>query len=126
MADRIRIGALADFADGELHTVEAGGTTLIVGMVDGTPYAASNRCPHLGLSLSKGPGGTRFGDGQVTCPWHNSRFDLCTGENLDWATGFAGRDLPRWSSRLIALGRKPAPLTTHGVVVDGDDVYVEL
>ena len=56
MAERFRIGAVADFSDGKLHTVDAGGTTVVVGMVDGTPYAARNRCPHLGLSLSKGPG----------------------------------------------------------------------
>lgn len=126
MAERFRIGAVADFSDGKLHTVDAGGTTVVVGLVDGTPYAARNRCPHLGLSLSKGPGGTRFADGQVTCPWHNSRFDLCTGENLDWAPGFAGLDMPRWSRRAIALGRKPAPLTTYTVVVEGQDVYVEV
>jgi nitrite reductase/ring-hydroxylating ferredoxin subunit len=126
MPERIRIGARADFDDGQLHTVDAGGRTVIVGMVDGTPYAASNRCPHLGLSLSKGPGGKRFVEGQVVCPWHNSRFDLCTGENLDWAPGFAGRDLPRWSARLVALGRKPAPLTTYPVVAEGEDLFVEL
>jgi len=126
MAERVRVGAVSDFADGQLHSVSAGGRTVIVGMVDGTPYAARNRCPHLGLSLTKGPGGTRFEDGQVVCPWHNSRFDLCTGENLDWAPGFAGRDLPRWSARLIALGRKPAPLTTYEVVVDGDEVFLEV
>ena len=62
----------------------------------------------------------------MTCPWHNSRFDLCTGENLDWAPGFAGLDMPRWSRRAIALGRKPAPLTTYEVVVEGQDVYVEV
>jgi nitrite reductase/ring-hydroxylating ferredoxin subunit len=126
MPERIRIGARADFDDGQLHTVVAGGRTVIVGVVEGAPYAASNRCPHLGLSLSKGPGGKRFTEGQVVCPWHNSRFDLCTSENLDWAPGFAGRDMPRWSARLIALGRKPAPLTTYPVVVEGEDVFIEL
>lgn len=80
----------------------------------------------MGLSLSKGPGGVRYSDGEVVCPWHNSRFDLVTGENRDWAPGFAGREMPRWSRRLIALGRKPAPLTTYPVVVEGEDVYVEL
>jgi nitrite reductase/ring-hydroxylating ferredoxin subunit len=126
MADRVRVGSVADFADGRLHTVDAGGTTVVVGMVDGTPYAANNHCPHLGLSLSKGPGGARFADGQVVCPWHNSRFDLCTGENLDWAPGFAGRDMPRWSARLFAMGRKPAPLTTYPTTIEGDDVFVEV
>jgi nitrite reductase/ring-hydroxylating ferredoxin subunit len=126
MADRVRIGSVADFADGRLHAVHAAGTHLVVGMVDGTPYAARNRCPHLGLSLTKGPGGQRFADGELTCPWHNSRFDLCTGENLDWAPGFAGRDLPRWSAKVIALGRKPAPLTTYAVTVEGEDVFMEV
>jgi nitrite reductase/ring-hydroxylating ferredoxin subunit len=126
MTDRVRVGTVSDFADGQLHSVDAAGTVVVVGIVDGRPYAARNRCPHLGFSLTKGPGGSRFADGQVTCPWHNSRFDLCTGENLDWATGFAGRAMPRWSARLIGLGRKPAPLTTYQVSVEGDDVFVEV
>jgi hypothetical protein len=80
----------------------------------------------LGFSLTRGPGGLRYADGQVVCPWHNSRFDLASGDNLDWAPGFAGRDMPRWSRKLIALGRKPSPLTTYDVKIEGDDVYVEL
>jgi nitrite reductase/ring-hydroxylating ferredoxin subunit len=125
MAGRVRVGSLSDFADGQLHNVDAGGTSVVIGVVDGIPYAARNRCPHLGQPLTRGPAGTSFTDAQDTCPWHNSRFDFCTGENLDWATGFAGRAMPGWSARVIALGRKPAPLTTYTVVVEGDDVYVE-
>lgn len=123
---RTRIGSLAELGDGQLHTVKAEGTSLVVGLADGQVCAARNHCPHLGWSLTRGPGGTTYDDGVVTCPWHNSRFDLATGENRDWAPGFAGRDMPVWSRRLIALGRKPAPLTTYPVTVEGDDVYVEL
>ena len=126
MAERVKVGTVADFSDGELHSVDAGGTKVIVGQVDGSLYAARNHCPHLGLSLTTGPGGKHFADGEVTCPWHNSRFDLCTGENRDWAPGFAGRDMPRWSRKVIALGRKPAPLRTYAVTVEGEDVFVEL
>ena len=123
---RVRIGSVAELSDGELHTVDAGGTTVIVGLAGDSLCAARNRCPHLGLSLTRGPGGVRYDDGVVTCPWHNSRFDLGSGENLDWAPGFAGREMPSWSKRLIALGRKPAPLATYAVSIDGDDVYVEV
>lgn len=122
---RIRVGSVTELSDGRLHTVRAGGTSLVIGLAGGSLCAAQNRCPHLGFSLTKGPGGLRYDDGEVVCPWHNSRFDLATGENRDWAPGFAGRDLPVWSRRLIALGRKPAPLTTYDVVVEGEDVYVE-
>ncbi|WP_372736887.1 Rieske (2Fe-2S) protein, partial [Nocardioides sp.] len=86
--------------------------------------AANNKCPHLGLSLSKGPGGAKFEDGQVTCPWHNSVFELSTGENLDWVSGIAGKETPKWSRRLIALGRQPKSLTTYPVTVEGADVFV--
>ncbi len=126
MSRRVKVGTVSDFADGELHTVDADGTAVVVAR-DGEAFcAARNRCPHLGFSLTKGPGGLQFADGVVQCPWHNSRFALCSGENLDWATGFAGRDIPRWSRRLVALGRQPAPLTTYPVVLDGEDVLVEL
>jgi nitrite reductase/ring-hydroxylating ferredoxin subunit len=126
MPGRVRVGSVADFADGQLHAVDAAGTPVVVGYAGVSLCAARNRCPHMGLPLARGPGGLRYVDGQVVCPWHNSRFDLASGENLDWTPGFAGRDMPRWSRRMIALGRKPSSLTTYDVVVDGDDVYVEL
>ncbi len=123
---KVRVGSVADFQDGQLHAVDAGGTSIVVGAAGGSLCAARNRCPHLGLSLTRGPGGLRYEGGRVTCPWHNSEFDLASGDNLDWAPGFAGRDMPVWSRRLIALGRKPASLTTYPVSVEGDDVFVEI
>jgi nitrite reductase/ring-hydroxylating ferredoxin subunit len=126
MTQRVRVGSRSDFADGELRSVDAEGTPLVVARDGDTFCAARNRCPHMGFPLTRGPGGLRFEDGVVQCPWHNSRFGLCSGENLDWATGFAGRTAPRWSRRLVALGKKPLPLTTYPVVVDGEDVFVEI
>ncbi len=126
MAGRVRVGSRAELSDGTLHTVDADGTSVIIGLAGGGLCAARNRCPHLGLSLTKGPGGLSYDDGEVVCPWHSSSFDLATGANRDWAHGFAGRTMPGWSRKLIALGRKPAPLTTYPVTVEGDDVYVEL
>ena len=123
---RVRVGTLSELADGQLHSLDVGGHKIIVGQVGEALYAARNHCPHLGFSLTTGPGGMRFSKGEVQCTWHNSRFDLCTGENRDWTPGFAGRNMPRWSRRLIALGRKPAPLTTYRVDVEGEDVFVHL
>ena len=48
----------------------------------------------MGFPLTRGPGGLRFDDGIVQCPWHNSRFHVCSGENLDWATGSPARQYP--------------------------------
>ena len=126
MSERHRVGTVEEFSDGELHVVDAGGTSVVIGLAPSGLCAARNRCPHMGFSLTRGPGGKRFEGGLITCPWHNSRFDLATGENQDWAPGFAGKDMPRWSRRLIALGRQPAPLTTYEVSVEDGEVYLTL
>ena len=102
------------------------GTTLLVARDEEGLCAVHNRCPHLGLSLTSGPGGKRYEDGVIQCPWHNSRFVVRTGENLDWVAGVGGRSVPRWSRRVIAAGRKPAPLHTYPVVIEGEDVLVEI
>ena len=126
MTRRVRIGSTGDFADGDLTKVDADGTAVVVARDAEGLCAASNKCPHMGLSLTSGPGGAHYDDGVVGCPWHGSRFVLRTGANVDWATGFAGHMAPRWSQRLISMGKKAAPLRTYPVVVEGDDVYVEL
>ena len=54
MPGRVRIGSVADFADGKLHAVDAAGTSVVVGLAGDSLCAARNRCPHLGLSLTKG------------------------------------------------------------------------
>lgn len=126
MRTDVRIGPLLDFPDGGLVGVEAEGLRLIVARQGDAVCVARNRCPHLGFSLTKGPGGLRYEDGIVQCPWHNSLFDVCTGENLDWATGFAGRPAPRWSRSVIGLGRRPRGLTTLSASVRDGDVYVSV
>jgi nitrite reductase/ring-hydroxylating ferredoxin subunit len=126
MPRKIRIGRVDDFAPGEMTEVSVEGTSLVVVRDEQGVCAARNRCPHLGLSLTKGPGGRSYDDGVVQCPWHNSKFVVRTGENLDWVGGVAGRSVPRWSRRVIAAGRKPAPLTTYPVLVEGDQVFIEM
>jgi nitrite reductase/ring-hydroxylating ferredoxin subunit len=124
MATELRVGSLSDFVDGGLTGVEADGHRLIVARKGDEVCVARNRCPHLGFSLTRGPGGLRYEDGAVQCPWHNSRFDVCSGENLDWVTGFAGRRAPSWSRPVIALGRKPRGLDTLTATVRDGGVFV--
>ncbi len=44
--------------------------------IDGAVHAVADRCPHAGAPLSEGELSGR----QITCPWHGSQFDVCTGE----------------------------------------------
>jgi nitrite reductase/ring-hydroxylating ferredoxin subunit len=47
-------------------------------------FACNNRCPHEGYPLREG---TLSGGCVLTCNWHNWKFDLKSGENLDRGEG---------------------------------------
>jgi nitrite reductase/ring-hydroxylating ferredoxin subunit len=59
--------------------VDFEGEQVLIVKADGSLFAVSNRCPHLGCALSKG----RQDGPIITCPCHDWRFDLRTGEFVD-------------------------------------------
>jgi nitrite reductase/ring-hydroxylating ferredoxin subunit len=121
------LGPLTDFPVDEPTRVMIGDEAHLVIRRSQSPdevCVVRDRCPHAGLSLSRGPRGG-YADGVITCPWHNSRFDVCSGENLDWTPGVAGVPVPGWSRRLIALGKSPAPLTVRPASVVQGHVVVD-
>jgi nitrite reductase/ring-hydroxylating ferredoxin subunit len=123
---KVRVGTVSQFAPGTATKVDVDGTSVLIVATDAGLCATSSRCPHLNLPLAKGPGGVRVEGSHLTCTWHMSTFDACTGENLDWAAGVAGRQAPRWSRQVLAMGRTPKPIPTYLVTVEGDDVFVEV
>ena len=112
------IGARDDVREGELTRAIHEGTTYLLTKVGNDYYVIENRCPHLGWSMARG----EVREGVLRCPWHGSRYDVCTGENLDWVNAFAGVRMPTWSHRLIALGKDPGPVRSHKLIVDGDSL----
>ena len=124
MSERIEIGLAADIATGQLKKVEVAHTNMVVARVGNGFCAVANKCPHLGLPLAGGKLDAERGT--ITCPFHNSRFDLCTGANLDWATGIVGIHMPKWSQKLIALGKLPAPVEAYEIIEEDGKLYVEL
>lgn len=120
MTERIAIGKLEDFQPGKVKAVDVGGEAVAVGRVGDQLYAVANRCPHLGLPVARGA----LKGEVITCPWHNSQFNLRTGENIDWVSGVAGLKMPTWTRRIIALGKQPQSLTTYEVSIEGGQVYV--
>lgn len=119
---RILLGSTDAFQESKPMIVSAGGVSLVVVRLGQQVYAVQNRCPHLGLPLGNGPlDGTT-----ITCPWHGSQFDVCSGRNLDWVRGIAGVRMPNWSRKLLALGREPQPLTTYSVIEQQGELFVEL
>lgn len=79
MGQRIALGTVGDFPDGEAAVVEVNGKDVAVFHVGGQFYAIDDLCPHMGASLSSG----HVEDGVVTCPWHYWRFRLSDGAWAD-------------------------------------------
>lgn len=108
------LAGIEGMADGELRQSSVDGHELVVAKVNGTYLVADNRCPHLGGRLSKG----ELEGTVITCHLHHSKFDLATGEVLQW-TNFAG------PVRTIAeLARHPRSLRVYEVRVEGEQVFV--
>jgi nitrite reductase/ring-hydroxylating ferredoxin subunit len=102
--------------------VRAEGVKLVLVKTGGAVHAVENRCPHLGLPIGRG----RIEAGEIVCPFHGSRFNIATGENTDWVSAVAGVKIPAWSSALLAFGKKPQPVKTYAVSVEGGAVFVEI
>lgn len=121
MGKRFFLTNLSNFS-GDRATFTVEGHPLLVVRQGGQFYALVNKCPHLSLPLTKG---TVEGE-TITCPFHNSRFDLKSGANLDWVTGFLGRPIPGWSRKLFEMGKKPTPLHVFPIVIEDEKLYVEI
>lgn len=117
---KIRVAASAEINEGKLFASQAEGQKLLLSRVKGKIYAVVDRCPHMGLSLARG----KVEAGVVTCPWHNSRFDLCTGKNMDWASAVLGVPMPKWTHKVLAMGKAPAPLRTATAEEVNGEVFV--
>lgn len=118
----IEIARSDDVKPDQVLSVKAGDTPLLLTRVGGKACAVASKCPHMGLSMAKG----KVVDGAITCPWHGSRFDVCTGANLDWCNAVVGVPIPGWTSRLLAMGKKPAPLPVFETTEENGKVFVRL
>lgn len=97
-----RVASLAEFAEGELRAVQAGGVRICLAKTNGCVFALDDTCTHEGASLSEG----EIYKGSVQCPMHSSLFDLQSGE----VTG------------LPAM----VPVRTYTVTVEDEEVFVEV
>lgn len=82
--------------------VTVGETEVLLVNGNGTIYAVENECPHQGSPLA---GGLVKDATTLTCPRHGYRFDLRTGECLDF---------PEYRLRIFP------------VRVEGDQILVEV
>ena len=116
MSNLMEVDNSRDFAEGTMKEVVIEGREILLARVGDSYYAASNRCPHMGAKLSDGSiEGT-----VVTCPRHGSQFDLSDGHVIRWAR------MPALISAVSKMIKRPRPLTTYAVKVEGESILLEI
>lgn len=98
------VAKLSELPEGGAKAVFSGGEQIAIFNIEGTLYAIGNRCSHANGPLAEG----RVEGTCVTCPWHNSTFDLTTGRPVG---GPAARPVPVYRVRVdgdaILLATEP-------------------
>lgn len=79
MSKEIIIAKVNDLEDGDMKEVEVDGLKILVTRLDGAFHAIGGECSHYGGPLAEGV----LSGVHVTCPWHQARFHVKTGELTD-------------------------------------------
>jgi len=73
----VNLGSIEKVPQGQgFCFIVAGQEIAVFRQRDGKIFATQNRCPHKQAPLAEGVSG----GGQVICPFHSHKFDLCTGQ----------------------------------------------
>jgi 3-phenylpropionate/trans-cinnamate dioxygenase ferredoxin subunit len=101
---------------GQMKAVRLEGTGVLVYHLEDGFYASQSSCTHMFAPLARG----RIVDGcKVQCPLHRARFDIRTGEVVDWANFPPG-------VQLLNAVRGEKALRTYPVSVVKGEVRVRL
>lgn len=119
---KTKVATTADVSPGKVLKTSANGQSILVAKVGDQYCSIANKCPHLGLPLAKG----KFANGVITCPFHGSKFEVCTGKNVEWVESAMGIPLPGFAQKMMAMGKEPTDVANYAVTQEGEDLFVDL
>ena len=73
--DFVKVAETKDVQASQMMAVEVNGEKVCIANVEGRYYAIGNVCTHMGGPLAEG----KIEGFEVQCPWHDSKFDIRTG-----------------------------------------------
>ena len=124
---------LDQLADGERRVLEFPQLYAVLVKKGETVYAFNNACPHLKLPFFEPSGaapgglppGSRIDDaGTITCRWHESCFDLDSGEIVSWCEALDETGRSSQAEYLGDISKNRAPL--HRIPIREEDGHVWL
>ena len=119
---KVTIATTSDVPADKALKVSAEDQALLVAKVGDGYCAIANKCPHMGLPMAKG----KLENGVLTCPFHGSKFEMCTGKNVEWVDSFVGIPLPGVAKKMMAMGKSPTDVASFAVIQEGESLSVDV
>ncbi len=124
--DWTRLMASADLPEGQHRVVARDDFDLILIRNNGRVIAFNNACPHVNLPFfnrhedlndpdALRPDESTVKGSTLSCRWHNSRFDLITGEVISWCDLLQEDGTSEGMEMLGDISKNRAPLKTYSV-----------
>ena len=110
------ICAEAEISVGTMKRFKVKGENVLVYHLEDGFYATQSRCTHTLGPLNRG---TLVDGCKIQCPIHRARFDVRTGEVLQWANFPPG-------IQLLNVLRKEKALKTYTVTVENERLFVHV
>ena len=118
---KVKIATIRDVSSDKVLKTSANKQSVLVAKVGDKYCSIANKCPHLGLPLAKG----KLENGVITCPFHGSKFEVCTGKNTEWVESFASIPLPGLAKKVMAMGKTPTDVNSFTVTQEGEDLFID-
>jgi nitrite reductase/ring-hydroxylating ferredoxin subunit len=130
-----RLIAADEMRDGERRIFEFPDLDLVVMRRDGNFHAFNNACPHVHLPLFNRatnlsdpeklrPDESQAANGEIVCRWHQSRFDLLTGEVIDWCASLGADGTSEGMEYLGDISKNRSALRVYRTRVDDGQLWV--
>ena len=121
--DWVRVLNEAELPVGTRKVVELEEFDLLLIRTADRLHAINNACPHLRLPLNDSEVGD---DGSITCRWHESCFDLETGEIRKWTVALAADGRSVGQEYLGDVSKNRQSLSIFPVRVSEGSIWVSL
>ncbi len=110
------IGPVGEIAPGQGKAYNVAGTFVVVYRLSDGYYATQARCPHMMGPLARGK---ILDDRLVQCPLHHARFDIRSGQVVDWANFPPG-------IQVLNIVRREKALSIYPVSEENGRIYVDI
>lgn len=110
-----KVCATTDIPLGEMKPFKIEGEKLLIYHTKEGFYATQTNCTHMFVPLKAG----KLDDCTVQCPFHRARFDVRTGEVIDWASFPPG-------VQLLNFVRSKKSLKTYPISTEDGHLFVEV